>query len=201
VSARRGSPAATRRELLAAGAAAGGALLVGPAAAARGGTDAGDGEVISHVLAMAQLAAYVYGAVFAERILKGGRRRALDGFDVQERAHVAALRHAAHARGGAIGTPPSSDAEANRRLARRQVPERLGHLRGPEDALGLLIEVERSSIGSCFVALGQLTGTDAIVLVSRIMGNDAQHEAILSLQRHALKLPAAAPYALVAGRH
>jgi ferritin-like protein len=207
VSGARRPPAATRRELLAAAAAAGGALAGGVllagagAASARARAPRDDAELLSHTLGMAQLGAYVYEAVFAERIITGGRRRALDGFDEQERAHVAALRAAVRARGGRIGAPPSSDADANRRLARRQIPERLGHLRGPEDALGLLIEVERSSIGSCFVALGGLTGADAITLVARIMGNDAQHEAILSLQRHALKLKAAAPYALVAGRH
>ena len=150
---------------------------------------------------MAQLAAYVYEAVFAEHIVTGGRRRALDGFDDQERAHVTALSTAVRAHGGRILAPPASDEEANRRLARRQIPGRLGQLLGPENALGLLIDTERSSIGSCFVALGGLAGRNAIVLVSRIMGNDAQHEAILSLQRHALKLPAAAPYALVSGAH
>jgi hypothetical protein len=203
VSEQRRSPVATRRELLAGAAAAGGALLAGPvtASSAHAAAAPGDGEPLSHVLEMAQLAAYVYEAVFAEHILKGGRRSALDGFDQQERAHVAALRRAVRATGGAIAAPPRSDADANRRLARRQIPGRLGQLLGPENALGLLIDTERASIGSCFVALGGLTGADAIVLVSRIMGNDAQHEAILSLQRHALKLPAAAPYALVSGAH
>jgi hypothetical protein len=202
VSEPRRSAFATRRELLAAGAAAGGALLAGPAAAAaRGREAAGDAEALSHVLGMAQLAAYVYDAVFAEHIIRGGRRRALDGFDEQERAHVAALRTAVRARGGPVGAPPSSDHEANERLARRQIGGRLGQLQGPEDALDLLIDVERSSIGSCFVALGALIGSDAIVLVARIMGNDAQHEAIITLQRHALKLPAAAPFALVSGAH
>lgn len=199
----RRSAFATRRELLAAGAAAGGALLAGPAvaASARGSQAAADGEALSHVLEMAQLAAYVYDAVFAEHIIKGGRRRALDGFDEQERAHVAALRSAVRARGGPVGAPPSSDHDANERLARRDIGGRLGQLQGPEDALDLLIDVERSSIGSCFVALGALTGADAIVLVARIMGNDAQHEALVTLQRHALKLPAAAPFALVSGAH
>jgi hypothetical protein len=197
-------PPATRRELLSAGAAAGGALLAGPvvAASARGRKAApGDGELLSHVLGTAQLAAYVYTAVFAEGILKGGRRRALDGFDVQERAHVAALRKSVRAHGGRIPAPPRSDAEANRSLARRQIPPRLGQLLGPENALALLIDIERSSIGSCFVALQGLRGREAIVLVSSIMGNDAQHEAIVSLQRHALALPAAAPFALVSGAH
>jgi hypothetical protein len=100
-----------------------------------------------------------------------------------------------------VPTPPSTDDQANQRYMRRHIPGRLGQLLGPENALGLLIDVERASIGSCFVALGALSGADPIVLVGRIMGNDAQHEAILSLQRHALKLPAAAPYALVSGAH
>jgi hypothetical protein len=201
VSERRRSPSATRRELLAAGAATGAALLVAPAAVASAHRAPGDGEVLSHALGMAQLAAYVYDAIFAERIIKGGRRRALDGFDEQEQAHVAALRAAVRAGGGSVGKPPATDHEANLRLARRDIPGRLGQLLGTEDALGLLIDVERASIGSCFVALGRLQAADAIVLVSRIMGNDAQHEAILSLQRHALKLTAAAPYALVSGTH
>jgi len=126
---------------------------------------------------------------------------AIDGFDAQAQAHVIALRAATTADHGPIPEPPTSDQEADRRLARRQIPGRLGQLQGPENALGLLIDTERSAIGSCFVALGALRGADAIVLVSRIMGNDAQHEAILSLQRHALKLLAAAPYALVSGAH
>jgi len=81
------SAGATRRELLAAGAATGGALLAGPAvtASARGGAPPSDGGLLSRVLGTAQLAAYVYEAVFAEHIIKGGRRRALDGFDEQER--------------------------------------------------------------------------------------------------------------------
>jgi hypothetical protein len=203
VSRPRKSAGATRRELLASGAAAGGALLAGPAvtASARGGAPPGDGVLLSRVLGTAQLAAYVYEAVFAEHIIKGGRRRALDGFDEQERAHVAALDAAVRANGGRIPAPPSSDAEANLRLARREIPARLGQLLGPENALALLIDIERSSIGSCFVALTGLTGRDAIVLVSKVMGNDAQHEAIVSLQRHALRLPAAAPFALVSGAH
>jgi hypothetical protein len=202
----RASRGATRRELLAAGGAlTGAALLAGPGAAARasahGHAPLSDGAVLSRTLGMAQLAAYTYTAIFASGILKGGRRQALDGFDEQEQAHVTALTRAVRAAGGSVPVPPTSDDEANRRYMPRKIPGRLGQLTGPENALGLLIDVERSSIGSCFVALGLLDGADAIVLVTRIMGNDAQHEAILSLQRHALKLPAAAPYALVSGSH
>jgi hypothetical protein len=139
--------------------------------------------------------------VFAEEALTGGQRRALNRFDQQERAHVAALRIAVTAAGGSVIAPPPSIDVANRHLARRQIGGRLGTLQGPEDALDLLIDVERSSIGSCFVALRGLTSSAAIVLVARIMGNDAQHEAMVTLQRHALKLSAAAPFPLVSGSH
>jgi hypothetical protein len=33
------------------------------------------------------------------------------------------------------------------------------------------------------------------------MANDAQHEAVVTLQRHALELAAAAPFPLVSGSH
>ena len=207
--------AATRRELLTSGAAAGGALLAVPAVAAAasgGGTAAsrgarsadgapGDGGHLARVLSMSVLAAYVYEQVFAEGVLTGTRRRAVSSFEDQERAHVAELRRAVLDAGATVVGPPSSTVVANRYLAHRQIPGRLGQLQSPEDALDLLIDVERSSIGSCYVALLRLTGPETILLVARIMANDSQHEALVTLQRHALKLAAAAPYALVSGSH
>jgi len=197
--------AATRRELLTGGAAAAGALLAVPAAAAAasgGGTAAsGDGAHLTRVLSMSVLAAYVYQQVFAEGVLTGTRRQAVSSFEAQEQAHVAALRRAVLSAGATVVGPPPSTVVANQYLAHRQIPGRLGQLQSAEDALDLLIDVERSSIGSCYVALLSLTGPDAIVLVARIMANDSQHEALVTLQRHALKLPAAAPYALVSGSH
>ena len=201
---------ATRRELLAAGAGAvAGAALAAPAfapavAAAKAsarGSAAGDGALLSRVLSMAVLAAYVYEQVFAEGALTGSERRALDGFGQQERAHVKALRAAVVGAGATVIGPPKSLKAANQHLAHRQIGGRLGQLQGSEDALDLLISVERSSIGSCYVALLGLTGSAAIVLVAGIMANDAQHEALVTLQRHALKLEAAAPFPLVSGAH
>ena len=196
----------TRRELLATGAVAGVAALAIPTAAAAasgGGSTAapGDAARLERVLSMAVLASYVYQQVFAEDVVTGSRRRALDGFAAQEQAHVAALRTAVVRAGGTVIDPPSSNEVANRYLAHRGIGGRLGQLQGPEDALDLLISVERSSIGSCYVALRGLTGSAAIVLVASIMANDAQHEAVVTLQRHALKLVAAAPFPLVSGSH
>jgi Ferritin-like domain len=203
---------ATRRELLTAGAAAGAAALTTPAllpavaAAASGGgpsapTD--DGAHLERVLSMAVLAAYVYEQVFTERVLTQSQRRALNGFAEQEQAHVVALRRAAAAAGG-TGIdirPPSSLDVGNQYLAHRGIGGRLGQLQGAEDALDLLVSVERSSIGSCYVALRGLTGSAAIVLVASIMANDAQHEAVVTLQRPTLTLADAAPFPLVSGVH
>jgi hypothetical protein len=196
----------TRRELLATGAVAGVAALsirTTAAAASGGGSTAGPGDAarLERVLSMAVLASYVYQQVFAERVLTGSRRRALDGFAEQEQAHVAALRTAVTAAGGTLIVPPASIDAANRDLAHRGIGGRLGQLQGTQDALDLLISVERSSIGSCYVALRGLTGSAAIVLVARIMANDAQHEAVVTLQVPMLKLAAAAPFPLVSGSH
>jgi hypothetical protein len=202
---------ATRREILTAGAAAGAAALAAPgllptvAAAASGSgssppTD--DGARLERVLSMAVLAAYVYEQVFAEGVLTQSQRRALDGFDEQEHVHVVALRRAAATAGGTTTIrPPSSLDVANQYLAHRGIGGRLGQLKGSDDALDLLVSVERSSIGSCYVALLGLTGSAAIVLVAQIMANDAQHEAVVTLERPTLTLTDAAPFPLVSGSH
>ena len=198
---------ATRRELLTAGAAASAAALAAPALAATAALASGpspppdDATRLTRVLSMAVLAAYVYGQVFAEGVLTQSQRRALDGFAEQERAHVVALRRAVVSAGGTVIAPPSSREVANHYLAHRGIGGRLGQLQGPQDALELLISVERSSIGSCYVALLGLTGSAAIVLVASIMANDAQHEAVVTLQVPKLKLADAAPFPLVSGSH
>jgi hypothetical protein len=110
------------------------------------------------------------------------------------------LRQAAGAAGAPV-RPPSSLDVANKDLAHRGIGGRLGQLQGSDDALDLLVSVERSSIGSCYVALLGLTGSAAIVLVASIMANDAQHEAVVTLQRPTLTLALAAPFPLVSGVH
>jgi hypothetical protein len=199
---------ATRRELLTAGAAAGAAALAAPALAPTAALASGssppppdDAGRLTRVLSMAVLAGYVYGQVFAEGVLTQSQRRALNGFDEQERAHVVALRRAVVSAGGTVIAPPTSLEVANHYLAHRGIGGRLGQLQGSQDALQLLISVERSSIGSCYVALLGLTGSAAIVLVASIMANDAQHEAVITLQVPKLKLTDAAPFPLVSGSH
>jgi Ferritin-like domain len=201
---------ATRRELLRAGAVAGAAALATPgllptvAAAASGPASSappGDAARLERVLSMAVLAAYVYQQVFAEGVLTQSQRRALDGFAEQEQAHVVALRRAVVAVGGTVIRPPTSLDVANGYLAHRGIGGRLGQLQGSDDALDLLVSVERSSIGSCYVALLGLTGSAAIMLVASIMANDAQHEAVVTLQRPNLTLADAAPFPLVSGVH
>jgi Ferritin-like domain len=199
---------ATRRELLVAGAVAGAGALAAPAIAAGASSGAApkqppadDAARLARVLSMAVLAAYVYQQVFAENVLTTSQRRALAGFAEQERAHVVALRRVVVAAGGTAIRPPSSLDVANQDLAHRGIGGRLGQLQGADDALDLLVSVERSSIGSCYVALLGLTGSAAIVLVASIMANDAQHEAVVTLQRPTLTLALAAPFPLVSGVH
>ncbi len=196
--------ALTRRRLLAAGAAPAIAVALSsaaPPANAHGLAETADAERLARVHRIAALSAYVYQQVLAEHLLRGSRLRAIAGFLEQERAHAAALAAAVHARGGQTTPGPRSVATANAALRRHRIRGRLGQLHGPEGALELLIETERVGIGSCYVAVPRLTGPSAITLVAQIMASDAQHEALLSFQRHALNLAAATQYGLVSGSH
>jgi hypothetical protein len=116
-----------------------------------------------------------------------------------EQAHVAALRARLRARGTAVPSPPPSIAAANRDLARRQVRGRLGQLQGADDALHLLLALERVAVGAYFVALREMGDPQLIVLVTQIMASDAQHEAIIGEQLHPGDIPSAVPYGLVQG--
>ena len=184
---------ATRRELLTAGAVAGAAALAAPGCsppsrrprrAAGPPPPPDDAARLERVLSMAVLAAYVYEQVFAEGVLTGasvGR-----WMDSTNRSRPTSWRCAER------WSRPAAPASGRRRRSTsptgtwRTVGSAGGsaQLQGSDDALDLLVSVERSSIGSCYVALRGLTGSAAIVLVASIMANDAQHEAVVTLQRH-----------------
>lgn len=198
----------TRRRLLGAGAGAlagAGGLRPSDARAALAATPAtvraADGDHLARILMVQQLSAYIYDHVFAQRILPAGQQRALAPLGVQEHEHVAALTAAVRARAVAVPSPPGSVDDANLRLRHRQITPRVGQLRGAGDARNLLVDVERATIGSSWVALRSLVEPDAIVLVCRIMANDAQHEALITRQEHPLKLELSDPYGTVSGAH
>jgi hypothetical protein len=145
------------------------------------------------------LALYVYEHVVASSILPPGARRAMTQLHDHEQAHVDILRERLRARGAATPPPPPSVAAANRYLGRRQVRGRLGQLQGADDALFLLLALERVTVGAYFVALREMRDPRLIVLAAQLMASDAQHEAIIGGQLHPGDIPSAVPYGLVQG--
>jgi Ferritin-like domain len=142
---------------------------------------------------------YVYDYVLAGSILPPGARAAMTQLRSHEEAHVAALGAQLSARSAPRPSPPPSVATANRYLARRKVRGRLGQLQGPDDALRLLLALERVAVGAYFVALREIGDPRLIVLAAQIMASDAQHEAIIGEQLNPGDIANAVPYGLVQG--
>jgi hypothetical protein len=206
----------TRRELLAAGArlaplgaaGAGAAALVFPAAAGAARTPHiqkfpmpvfDETDRLQRLIRLELLLLYCYRSVLGAGILNHGAQVALATFPAHEEAHVGALEQRLRARGGAVPPGPASHAQANRYLAHRGVGGRLGQLKGPLDAVRLLLTLEQVTIGAYNVALTGLQNTDLVELICQIVANEAQHDAMLGMQLPPFKPAAAAPYGLVSG--
>lgn len=166
-------------------------LLTGATAA---GTDR-----LRRLLSVEQLLLYVYEQVLGASILPAAARTELSVVRSHEQVHVRTLQARLTQRGGRVPQAPASVADANRRLAVRQVSGRLGQLRGPDDALRLLLALERVVVGAYFVALIKLTEPSLITLASQIMASDSQHQAILGTLLEPRDIPAAVPSGLVQG--
>jgi hypothetical protein len=200
----------TRRELLLAGAGAAAAATVvraGSASAATGtATAPADGgppetesSLVYKLLSAELLVLYTYDHILRGSILPVTDRRALAPLRAQEQAHVHALR-AKLASLRATGPPaPASVAAADADLAHRDVKGRLGQLQGPQDALRLLVAVERVVVGAYFVALTKLEDRHLIALVIQMMANDAQHEALVGELMYPSDPHKAVPFGLVQG--
>jgi hypothetical protein len=145
------------------------------------------------------LALYVYDHVLSASVLGPSARRAMSQLRAHEQAHVGALGDRLRARGAGRPPPPPSVAVANRYLARRRVRGRLGQLQGADDALYLLLALERVTVGAYFVALRAMREPELTVLAAQIMACDAQHEAIIGEQLYPGDIPSAVPYGLVQG--
>jgi ferritin-like protein len=116
-----------------------------------------------------------------------------------EEAHVRVLASRLRALGGSAPAPPASDSEADKDHAHRKVSGRLGQLKSAKDALGLLIALERVTVGAYYVALITLEQPALITLAAEIMANDAQHEAMVGELLYHGKADQAVPYGLVQG--
>jgi hypothetical protein len=197
----------TRRELLLTGVA--GALLApAPAAAATtstttsGAADAApfsETDRLERLIRLELLLLFAYQHILASDVLTPRAHRTLAPFAAHEEAHIKALRRPLLARGGTMPAPPRSIAEANRHLGHRKIGGRLGHLQGDPDAIRLLLTLEQVTIGAYFVALMKLQDPEVIVLASSIMGNEAQHDAMLALLFPKETARQAVPYGLVQG--
>jgi hypothetical protein len=193
--------AQTRRELLLGSAAgvAGTLVAAASAPAAETAADAFEIDRLQRLLRLELLLLFCYRHVLASPLLTARAHRTLAPFIAHEQAHIAALERPLRAAGGAIPSPPASVAAANRDLGHRKIGGRLGQLRGDLDAVRLLMTLEQVTIGAYFVALMKIQDTNLIELVSQIMANEAQHDAMLGLLLPPNKPANAVPYGLVQG--
>jgi Ferritin-like domain len=200
----------TRRELLLTGAgAAAAATVIGTSrasAAAGSSTDgAGSGPPetessrVYRLLDAELLVLFTYDHILAGSTLPADARRTLSPLRAQEHAHVHALRGKLASLGSPAPSGPASVEGADADLARRDVKGRLGQLQGPQDALRLLLAIERVVIGAYFVALAKLEDRRLIGLVTRMMANDAQHEALVGELMYPTDPHKAVPFGLVQG--
>jgi Ferritin-like domain len=176
------------------------AAATAPAAAVASGPPS-DAAVLVRLLRFQRLVVFVYQHVLASAPLSPQERQVVQDLQAQEQAHALALTVALHRLGGAPPAGPATLDAANRDLARRQAPERLGQLRGARDALQLLFAVERMAEGVYYVAVTQLDDAQLLRLSAEIMASAAQHATVLHLLLHPGDPAAAVPYALVRGLH
>ncbi len=194
---------ATRRELLTgAGAAVAGTALVCAEVAAATTAPAPEtpGRRLSRLLSVELLLLFSYQHVLSSSVLHAHARGVLTPFVAHEEAHVQTLTQQLQRLGEPLPAAPSDVAAANRRLARRGVPSRLGQLRGSGDAARLLLDLEQVVTGAYFVALLKLEDPALIGLALQTMGCEAQHEALISELLNHGDPQQAVPYGLIQGQ-
>lgn len=203
---------ATRRELLVTGLAgaaltlpAGAAVLTVPGTAAAAATASERPEPpaarLRRLLAVEQLMLYCYEHVLAAHFVSDRARTVLALQARHEQAHIRALTGALHRLdpAGVVPAGPTDVSVADRDLARRNVAGRLGQLQGANDALHLLLDVERVVGGAYFVALTKLAEPRLITLAVTIMAAEAQHEALIGDLLYPGDPDRSVPYGLIQG--
>ena len=196
----------TRRELLTDGARiamAGAAVSVLEPAAARAATEATPPETESdrliRLLRLELLLLFACQHILGSSLLYPRAAQTVATLQSHAEAHIAALRARLSVVGGVAPSPPASVAAADRHLAHRRIPERLGQLHGAGDALRLLLDVERVTVGAYFVALIKLEDPALIRLAAEIMANGAQHEVTITRLLDHDDVQQAVPNGLVQG--
>lgn len=199
------TPPGTRRELLTTGATAavaGTGLVRAGVALAAGATTVPETpeQRLSRLLNVELLLLFSYEHILGSSLLRPQAQRVLTGFRDHEQAHVHALEQLLPRQGGSLPSAPTDVAGADRRLAHRGVAGRLGQLRGPRDAVNLLLDLERVVTGAYFVALTKLEDTTLIRLATEIMASEAQHEALIGELLYHGDAQRAVPYGLIQGQ-
>ena len=199
------TPPGTRRELLTTGATAavaGTGLVRAGVALAAGATTVPETpeQRLSRLLSVELLLLFSYQHILGSSLLRPQAQRVLTGFRDHEQAHVHALEQQLQRQGGSLPSAPTDVAGADRRLAHRGVAGRLGQLRGPRDAVNLLLDLERVVTGAYFVALTKLEDTTLIRLATEIMASEAQHEALIGELLYHGDAQRAVPYGLIQGQ-
>ncbi len=197
----------TRRELLIDGAGlavagAAGLALLEPAAARATPQPAPpetESDRVIRLLRLELLLLFASRHVLGSSLLYPRAQQTVGTLRAHAEAHIAALRVRLTALGGVAPSPLANVAAADRHLAHRRISERLGQLRGAGDALRLLLDIERVTVGAYFVALIKLEDPALIRLAAEIMANGAQHEVMLTKLLDHDDLQQAVPYGLVQG--
>jgi|GEM_PF-5599917 len=175
------SPSTTRRELL------GGARKPSRA----------DVGVLVNLLQLELLMSFTYAALASFKGLSPGSHRLIAELLGHERAHARVLSGVLAGRATVQG--PANVAGADRQLAAIHVSGTIARVQSEHDALHLLLALERAAEGAYFRAVGELAGATLLRLAAQVMGNEAQHAALLGEQLYPGKIGRAVPDPFVQG--
>ncbi len=192
----------TRHELLSRGLAIG--VITLPALAGAGDAWAraqSQGEVLSRVLRVEQIASFSYRHVLGSAALAPSDGAAVRDLATQDDAHAAPLTSALSRLGEPPPTPPADVQAADRALRTLPISGRLAGLRSRPQARELLLELEEVAVGACYTAVAELRDPQLVQTVAQVMANHAQHATALRRLRHGRDLAGSVPYAFVVGRH
>lgn len=159
----------------------------------------GDVAILQAVLRIEQLVELAYARVLGARAVSPHLRAMARAFASHERVHVRLLSSAVQARGGTPPRSPAGVAAAQQELAALHVHRSLTAIDSDEDALRLLIAVERLAEGGFYAGLGKLTDLGLVAPLAEIMAVDAQHAGVLAVTFHHGDVAKALPDALVRG--
>lgn len=181
----------TRRGLFR-GTVAGGAAALGLATAADATTDVTvllhgahtDAQVLVQLLDVEQLLGFAYAHLLRTAELSSKARSTLTRFLGQERRHAQLLASELAVRHVGVPAPPSSVAEADRKLAALGVSGQLSAFHHETPSLHLLIALETVTEEVYYAAIETLSSTALVGLAAEILGCEAQHWSGLSAVLH-----------------